>query len=197
MMTMLDKRTYLVKEHVGLLKLHEAFDVLDPETGEILGTATEEASAMRKLLKLVVNKSMLPFSVHLTDPDGNVVLTITRGMTFLRSKVKVLDARGDLLGTFRQKLLSIGGRFELFNATEEKVAEIKGNLIGWNFKFIDVQGKDLGQVTKKWAGIGKEFLTSADNYVVSLAEGVDPVGMGPLLLAAALCIDMVLKDRGS
>ncbi len=74
---------------------------------------------------------------------------------------------------------------------------MKGNLVGWNFQFVAVDGKELGVVTRKWGGIGKELFTSADNYVVHLAAGVDPIGMGPLLLAAALCIDMVLKEQQS
>lgn len=191
---MLDRHTYLIREKVGLVKLHESFDILDAESGDVIGTATEEASAWRKTAKLVVDKRMLPFEVHVDDPNGNRLLTISRGFTFLRSRVRVTSANGELLGTFKQKLLSIGGKFDILDAEENKVAQLKGNLIGWDFKFQTEDGQMLGQVTKKWAGIGKELFTSADNYVVSLSEEVDPVGTGALLLAAALCIDMVLKE---
>ena len=193
---MLDKHTYIVREHVGMLKLHEAYDILDAESGDILATAVEQASAWRKVGKLFA-KTAMPFTVHIRDANEQELLTITRGFTVLRSKVRVLDASGTLLGTFRQRLLSIGGRFELFDAQEQKVAEIKGNLIGWNFKFLDTQGNELGLVTKKWAGMGKELFTTADNYVVKINEAVDPIGTGPLMLAAALCIDMVLKEQGN
>ena len=71
----------------------------------------------------------------------------------------------------------------------------KGNLIGWNFTFIDVQGKDLGQVTKKWAGIGKELFTTADNYILQIADDVPPdSSLRILIMAAVMCIDMVLKE---
>jgi uncharacterized protein YxjI len=49
-------------------------------------------------------------------------------------------------------------------------------------------------VSKKWAGLGKELFTTADNYMLSIRETV-PV-QGPvrlLILAAVMCIDMVLK----
>lgn len=192
---MLDKHTYLVKERVGLAKLHESFDIHDAESGELLATAVEEASPLRKALKLLVNKRTLPFEIDLTDASGKQILKIERGFTLLRSRIRVHDERGDLLGTFKQRLLSIGGRFELFDEHDRKVADIKGNIIGWNFKFLDESGKELGQVSKKWAGMGKEFFTSADNYVVALSRDVDPVGTGPLMLAAALCIDMALKEQ--
>ncbi len=190
----LDKQTYFVREHVGMFKLHEAFDILDPDSGELLALAYEEASFARKMLKLLVNKKMLPFKVHLTDSEDRKLLTIERGFTFLRSRVRVLDNNGRLIGSFQQRLLSIGGRFDLFDEKNEKIAELKGNFIGWNFQFLDLKGKLIGKVTKKWAGVGKEFFTSADNYVVALEPKTDPKTIGPLLLCAALCIDMVLKE---
>jgi uncharacterized protein YxjI len=190
----LDKQTYFVREHVGMFKLHEAFDILDPESGELLALAYEEASFGRKMLKLLVNKKMLPFKIHLTDSKDRTILTIERGFTFLRSRVRVLEANGRLIGSFQQRLLSIGGRFDLFDNNNEKIAELKGNLIGWNFQFLDLNGKLIGKVTKKWGGMGKELFTSADNYVVALEPDTDPNTMGPLLLCAALCIDLVLKE---
>ncbi len=192
---MLDKRTYFVREHVGFMKLHEAYDILDPETGEVIAEAREEAPPLRKILKLFMSKTLLPFEIVLTGASGKKILTIRRGFTFLRSRVEVYDAADQLLGTFQQKLFSIGGRFKVLDAQGVEVAELKGNLIGWDFKFLDLQGNELGRVTKKWAGVGKELFTTADNYVVTLSEDVDPVGTGPLLLAAALCVDMVLKEK--
>ena len=51
-------------------------------------------------------------------------------------------------------------------------------------------------MTKKWAGLGKELFTSADNYMISLsdASGSNPT-MAGLLLAAGLAIDIIFKER--
>ena len=54
---------------------------------------------------------------------------------------------------------------------------------------------ELAQVSKKWSGIGKELFTSADNYVLEMSDSVptdNPVRQ--LILAAVMCIDMVLKE---
>jgi uncharacterized protein YxjI len=79
---------------------------------------------------------------------------------------------------------------------EQPVAEIKGDWKGWNFRFLTPDGVEIGTVTKKWAGIGKEFFTSADNYMISLNEGrtLRPES-APLLLAAGLAIDTVYKEK--
>ena len=56
-------------------------------------------------------------------------------------------------------------------------------------------GVQLAQVTKRWAGIGKELFTTADNYVVSIDPTLsDKNETRLLILAAALCIDKVLKE---
>jgi len=192
----LDRKNYFIREHVGMLKLHEAYDILDPDTGDLIGTATEHASSLKNLLKmskLFIN--FLPFHIDLADADGTTLLVIRRGFTFLRSKVEVLDAQGKLIGFFKQRLMTIGGKFGIYSAQEELVAELKGNMIGWDFKFIDNAGNELGYVTKKWAGTGKELFTSADNYMVSLTSDVDRLAVAPLLLAAAICVDLVLKEK--
>nr|NIT40515.1 RNAase [Gammaproteobacteria bacterium] len=69
-----------------------------------------------------------------------------------------------------------------------------GKWTGWDFKFM-ANGVEFAHVTKKWAGIGKEFFTSADNYVLKISESVpkDHVAR-QLILAAVMCIDMVLKE---
>ena len=55
---------------------------------------------------------------------------------------------------------------------------------------------EIGKITKKWAGIGKELFTSADNYMISLSEGRSfRPESAPLLLAAGLAIDTVYKEK--
>ena len=53
----------------------------------------------------------------------------------------------------------------------------------------------LAHVSKKWSGLGKELFTSADNYVLEISDAVgDDENARKLILAAVMCIDMVLKE---
>lgn len=187
---------YFVRERVGFFKLTDAYDILDPATGQQVGIARENPGALYTYLRLVVNKLLLPTKVEIRErEDGPVLLTIQRGFTLLRSKVSVLDQTGLEIGFFKSKVFSLGGGFHVHDSAGNQVAEIKGDWKGWNFKFLDGAGQELGMITKKWAGLGKELFTSADNYVISLQEGV---GRNPatvaLLLAAGLAIDIVYKE---
>jgi uncharacterized protein YxjI len=123
-------------------------------------------------------------------------IVIRRGFTFLRSKLHVTNSEGRKLGYFRSKLLSLGGGFFVFDIQENQVAEVKGDWKGWNFRFLNKNGRELGTVTKKWAGLGRELFTSADNYVIALTDlsNAKPDTVA-LLLAAGLCIDIVFKEN--
>ena len=190
---MLDKSNYLVKEHVGVLKLSGTYDIIDPETQAQIGVAQERLGFLLHALRLVIDKRILPTTVAIAEQvDGPAVLTIKRGFTLLRSRIDILDRSGQAIGYFKSKLFSLGGGFYVYDTRDQLVAEVKGDWKGWNFKFIDANGREIGTVSKKWAGFGKELFTSADNYMIAIAEGVK--GQAGLLLAAGLAIDIVFKE---
>lgn len=192
---LLSRTIFFVKERAGLLKLVDTYDIFDPATGHQIAIAKEEPPTWAKWLRLAVEKSKLPTSVNIYEDEGAPpVLTIHRGLSLFRSKLHVTCA-GKKLGYFKKKLLSIGGGFNVFDTRDQQVAEVKGNWKGWDFKFLSKQGREIGSVTKKWAGLGKELFTSADNYVISLngLGGANPEAAA-LLLAAGLSIDIVLKE---
>ena len=81
------------------------------------------------------------------------------------------------------------------DANGQLLCMLKGKLLGWDFKFLSNDNKEFASVTKKWAGIGKEFFTSADNYVVQIGDQVpENHQLRKLILAAVMCIDFVLKE---
>uniref|UniRef100_UPI004048EA4F phospholipid scramblase-related protein n=1 Tax=Flavobacterium sp. TaxID=239 RepID=UPI004048EA4F len=95
---------------------------------------------------------------------------------------------------FKQKVFSFGVKFEIHDANDRHLCTLQGKWTGWDFKFLQ-HNKEIATVSKKWAGIGKEFFTSADNYVLNIDNSVgaeDPIRQ--LILAAIMCIDMVFKE---
>ena len=192
---LLNRNLFLVKEHVALFKAANNFDIHDAQTGEIILECREDKlGALTKLLRFTDYKRMTPFHLEIRKPDGTVLISVTRGVSIFLSKVDVLDESGMRIGGFQQKLFSIGGKFDVLDASDAPLCTLKGKWTGWNFRF-ERDGVELAQVAKKWAGIGKELFTSADNYVLSISESVrrdDPAR--PLILAAVMCIDMVLKE---
>ncbi|MEW5852778.1 MAG: phospholipid scramblase-related protein [Myxococcota bacterium] len=192
---LLRKNVFVVKEHVGLLKAANNFDVLDPETGAVVLECREEnLGPITKLLRFTDYKRMTPFELIIRPPGGAPMLVVRRGISLFLSNVAVTDGGGTSLGSFQQRLFSIGGAFQVSDAEGRPTCELKGSWTSWEFKFLRGDAT-LATVSREWGGLGRELLTTADNYVLNIEPTVaydDPVRA--LILAAVLCIDMVLKE---
>ena len=191
----LARNIYFVKEHVGIFKAANNYDIHDPGTGQIIMECREEhLGFFTKMLRFTDWKRMTPFDVKIRTPDGRQVVRVKRGVSIFLSKVEVLDANNQYIGGFKQKFFSIGGAFTVLDANEQPVCELNGKWTRWDFRFLSGE-VELAHVTKKWAGLGKELFTSADNYVLEISQSVPTDSVArQLILAAVMCIDMVLKE---
>jgi len=191
----LHQNLYLVKEHVGMFKAANNFDIFNAETGqEILHCREDRLGILTKLFRFTDYKRMTPFDVEIRTPAGEPVVNVRRGVSVFLSKVAVLDGNQQVLGGFQQKLFSIGGAFSVLGANGDKLCDLKGKWTGWDFRFM-AGDNELAHVTKKWAGIGKEMFTSADNYILQISDSVPPDNpVRALIMASVMCIDLVLKE---
>ncbi|MDH5475857.1 MAG: phospholipid scramblase family protein [Cyclobacteriaceae bacterium] len=195
MNSILSRNLFFVKEHVGMFKAANNYDIYNPDNNEMIMSCREEnLGFFTKMLRFTDYKRMTPFHVEIKTPSGEKVLSIKRGVSIFLSKVEVFDENENLVGKFKQKLFSIGGKFDVIDPNENTLCTLKGKWTSWDFKFIKDE-VELAHVSKKWAGLGKELFTSADNYMLEVNENVpqdNPVRI--LILAAVMCIDMVLKE---
>lgn len=193
----LNRNLYLVKEHLGFFKAANNFDIYDPQTGEMILTCREERMGFfTKLLRFTDYKRFTPFDIEVATPSGEPVLHVRRGVSIFLSQVDVHDGdeTGARIGGFKQQFFSIGGAFHVLDANDHPVCHLKGKWTGWDFRFL-AGTHELARVTKKWSGIGKELFSTADNYILEISDNV-PLDsrIRQLILAAVLCIDMVLKE---
>jgi uncharacterized protein YxjI len=193
----LNRNLYLIKEHLGLFKAASNYDIYDPQTGEqILQCREEKLGFFTKMLRFTDYKRYTPFDIEVRLPTGEPILHVRRGISFFLSKVVVHDGDedGTVLGGFKEKLISIGGAFNVLDAHDKPICHLKGKWTSWDFRFL-AGDKELARVSKKWQGIGKELFTTADNYMLEINPSVPPdSSIRQLILAAVLCIDMVLKE---
>jgi uncharacterized protein YxjI len=189
----LNRNLFFVKEHVGWFKAANNFDICDPVSGEVLLECREEKLGIfTKLLRFSDYKRMTPFHIEIFTPAREPVLSVTRGVSIFLSKVQVQDENEQPIGGFKQKLFSIGGKFDVLGADDKPLCTLKGKWTGWDFRFMAGE-TELAHVTKKWAGLGRELFTSADNYVLEISDQVPPNNpVRQLIVAAVMCIDMVL-----
>ena len=192
----LNKNLFFVKEHVKIFKAANSFDILDPDSKQmVLQCREENLGFFTKLFRFTDYKRMTPFNMEIKTPEGQRILSVKRGVSIFLSEVDVIDDQDKLIGKFKQKFFSIGGKFQVLDASERPLCMLKGSWTSWDFKFISNDGKEFATVTKKWSGLGKELFTTADNYMLAIKDTVtadDSVRI--LIVAAVMCIDMVLKE---
>ncbi|MBU2915362.1 MULTISPECIES: phospholipid scramblase-related protein [Reichenbachiella] len=195
MNSILNRNLFFVKEHVGMFKASNNYDIYNPDNQEMIMTCREEKLGfLTKMLRFTDYKRMTPFNVEIKTTSGEKVLTVKRGISIFLSDVEVLDENDNLVGKFKQKFFSIGGKFDVLDANDNVLCTLKGKWTSWDFKFIKDQ-VEFASVSKKWDGLGKELFTTADNYILHIDEKVtENHPMRLLILGAVMCIDMVLKE---
>ncbi len=154
----------------------------------------DDLGIFTRILRFTDYKKHTPFDIRVSTPDGRQVVRVTRGAAFIRSIVHVFDERDQPMGSFKQKVLSIGGAFTIVDTEDRELCKLTGKWTSWDFSFTAGE-VELAHVTRKWSGLGKELLTSADNYILEISDAVPPDSrVRQLILAAVMCIDMVLKE---
>ena len=154
----LNSNLFFVKEHKAIFKAASNFDIYNPESKEIVLNCREEnLGFFTKMLRFTDYKRMTPFEIDIKTPDGEKILTIKRGVSFFLSTVEVLNENGILIGKFKQNFFSIGGKFEVLDASERSLCMLKGKWTSWDFRFISNDGKEFASVTKKWAGSARNY----------------------------------------
>lgn len=188
-----ESNEYFIDEKVNLLKFENEYKVYDGG-GQQIGSVLQKISIGHKILRLLVNKKMMPFHLEIVDTNGNVQAIISRGWTFWMSKIQVHDSLEMHLGTIRQKFTFLKPIFQIFGSMDNQIAEISGDWAAWNFLIKDHNGIQIGTIDKQWAGAMKEVFTSADKYNVSIVPAVIEDKNKIVIVATAITIDMVLKE---
>lgn len=162
--------------------------------GVNIGAVCQKLTIGQKLLRMILNKGLLPFLLEIKDVDGNEQAAISRGWTFWMSKITITDGNGNMAGTIKQKFKFFKPEFIISDANGLEIAIIKGDWKAWSFEINDANQKQIGTISKKWAGAMQEIFTSADKYNVSLNSEITDNLRKIAILSAAITIDMVLKE---
>ena len=188
-----DSNNYFIDEKVNYFKFENCYKVFNNKGNEI-GSVNQKISVGQKLLRLLLNKNMLPFQLEIKDSNGNLQTSISRGWTFFMSTILIDDSKGNNIGSIKQKFKLFKPTFKIYNKSEQLVAEITGDWKAWNFQIKDSYNKPIGTISKKWNGAMKEIFTTADKYNVDINSNFTNISNKILILSSAITIDMVLKE---
>ena len=192
-MSLFEHNVLLIDEKVNAFKFENEYKVFDEENNQI-GAINQRLTGGQKLLRILINKAMLPFTLDIVDTNGSVLAKIQRGWTFFMSKISIVDENGNTIGFIKQKFKLFKPTFEILAQNNEPIGKITGDWKAWDFKIFDDKEFQIGTVNKKWAGFMKEAFTTADKYVVNIDSKHLSKEHRIAMLASAITIDMVLKE---
>ncbi len=157
----------------------------------LLGYAVEQGGGFLRALARVTLGSHRPFDIAVIDAGTHdLFLEFTRRFFFLFSEMAVRSPAGRELGRVRQRFGFAYRMYELLDA-DGQFAKIFGpRWRPWTFRVVDGDGTEVAKITKKWSGLGREYFTDADNFLVDFGDSVDwTIEQRAIILAAALSID--------
>jgi len=185
--------SYFIDENVNFFKFENSYQLYD-DMGVHIGAVCQKLTTGQKLLRMLLNKAMLPFLLEIKDLDGYVLASISRGWTFWMSKITITDGNGLEAGTIKQKFKFFKPTFIISDTNAQEIANITGDWKAWNFEIQDANKNSIGTISKKWAGAMQEIFTSADKYNVTLNSEINDNLRKIAILSSAITIDMVLKE---
>ena len=192
-MSLFEHNVLLIDEKVNAFKFENEYKVFDESNNQI-GSINQKLTGGQKILRLLLNKAMLPFTLDIVDTTGMTLAKIQRGWTFFMSKISIVDDKGNTVGFIKQKFKLFKPTFEIQSEKNEPIGKITGDWKAWDFKIFDDKEIQIGTVSKKWAGLLKEAFTTADKYIVTIESNYLSKENRIAILASAITIDMVLKE---
>ena len=133
-------------------------------------------------------------SYDIFDLDGNALYSV-KGQLSLGHCLKIYDARGQELGTVKQRLLTWLPKFDLYlgetyvgcisreftffrprYAIDCKGWQVEGDMMEWDYRILNSQGRQV-------ASVSKEIFRLTDTYIIDVEDSSDALMALMLVLA--------------
>jgi uncharacterized protein YxjI len=192
----LDRNKFVVKQQAKMFSAKQAYDIVDPASGETLASAKVKTSLMATLLALFMGKDKMSLTLEVRDTDGALLFSVRRsGLLF--KKVRLLDHKGQVVGQYKAKMLSLTGGFHVYDKAGKHFAEIKGKMFKSEYTILAPKGgAEMGKVSKKWGGMSRELLSGAGTFGVEIAPAYsENATVKMLILGAAIAINAIFKKK--
>ena len=135
-----------------------------------------------------------PLDIEVFNNDGNQVMAIRKPFKFFVPEIEVFDENDQSIGSVRKKFWALRRTFFVYDASGREIYKIIGPLFKvWTFKIMK-NDIEVGKISKKWSGIGKEMFTDADTFNVQFPN--DATGEEKkIFLGTTFLIDLIYFEN--
>ncbi len=177
-------QTLRVEQPGKLFANRASYQILTGKRQLIAVASETEGYSRVKLLRESV-RDVRSFAV--TNASGVQVLSLVRRLSDWTTDVQ--DAGGETIGRIRTE--GTRRHYTLLDAGDQPLGQAAGDLGLKRFAVTSAGGGTVARVQKKWAGLHKEMLTSADHYQI------DFIGPVPALARTLTVMIPIVVDLTS
>lgn len=175
------------------LETNNKYRILDLDGADVAYAYEESGFLARQVLR-----NHRPMAITMMDAQGTVVLTASRKFFWFLSHLEMEGPGAVSAGRIDRRMKMVGRLYEVTDGQGETLQLVGPMLKPHTFKLMR-DGVEVGRVTKRWSGAGREMFTSADTFQVAF-ESQEEGGLAPLaplseamrwvMLGAAVVIDL-------
>jgi uncharacterized protein YxjI len=182
----------VITQKTKMLEVNVGYRIEDQHGNQVATVREVAQSALRRIFSTQPD-SRRPRVLQVVDLDGRVRLVLNRPSTRFRSKMSVCDPGGSELGWIVQKNLGIWKIHFGIESGGKLLGSINGE--DWEstgFNIRDVAGNEIGRISKKQAGAGRQMFMKGEDYILEIHQHVDEP-LRSLLIASLLAVDAALR----
>ena len=162
--------------------IYRDFNILDPETKQPIGVASDNPGTLVQCLRCLSFgrfslRNFLPTNLEVReDEKGPLLFRVRRAPQWFKFfvTVEIYDGTGRLLGYFKNKLFALFGGFWVYDADDNKVAELKFQMgLPPKMMFVTAAGDALGSVYPEGARAAIEQGKVSTVVTLGRAPGLD------------------------
>jgi len=135
-----------------------------------------------------------PLDIEVFNNQGDLVMAIEKPFRFFVPEIIVYNENDESVGIVKKKFWSLRRTFIVLDVNGNEIYRIVGPILHpWTFKIMK-DGKELGKISKKWSGIGKEMFTDADTFNVNFPNAMSDEEK-KIFVGATFLIDLMYFEK--
>jgi len=113
---------------------------------------------------------------------------------FFVPEIEVYNENKQLIGFVKKKFWSLRRTFFVYDLDNREICKIVGPLFKvWTFKIMK-NDKEVGRISKKWSGMGKEMFSDADTFNVQFPQNFSDEEK-KIFLGTTFLIDLIYFEN--
>jgi uncharacterized protein YxjI len=170
------------------------YRVCDQAGREIAYAAEQQKGFLGVLLRQFLGH-WRSFTIHFYDSNRQEFMLAEHPFRWYFQRLEVKDAGSRPLGIVERRFSILTKRFDVLSPQGMILFTVASPFWRiWTFPFRRNE-REIARVSKKWSGIGYEFFTDRDTFLIDYLENSLTNDERALVLAASLYIDLKFFER--